>query len=74
VMGKLVIDTLRLAKECQSHGISAEAAERVAEIIREMVEEAYDRGMTVEEIKAEFGRIAHELRPGQPASVQGGER
>jgi glutamine synthetase len=73
-MGKLVIDTLRLAKECQSHGMSAAAAERIAEIIREMVEEAYDGGMTVEQIKAEFGRIAHELQREQPASVQRGER
>jgi hypothetical protein len=73
-MGKLVIDTLRLVKRSQSLGMSAEAAERIAEIIREMVEEGYDQGLTVDEIKAEFARIAYELRREPRASAQDGAR
>jgi hypothetical protein len=64
-MGKLVIDTLRLAQQSQRLGMDPEAAERIAGIIREMVEDAYDQCMTVDEIKAGFARLARDLRQGQ---------
>ena len=61
-MGKLVIDTLRLVREAERMGVSHEEAERAACITRDFVVEAYEQGMTVDDIKAEFARMASELR------------
>lgn len=61
-MDRLLFNGAKLVAEAERMGASPEEAERAEAIIRDMVFEAYDSGMSVEEIKAEFGRIARELR------------
>lgn len=60
-MAKLIFDGLKLVMEAERMGASPEAAKRAEEIVRRMVYEAFDEGMSVEEIRAEFGRMAAEM-------------
>ncbi len=60
-MAKLIFDGLKLVMEAERMGASPEAAKRAEEIVRRMVYDAFDEGMSVEEIRAEFGRMTKEL-------------
>lgn len=68
-MSKLILDGLKFVIEVERMGASPEAAVRAERIIRGLVYEAFDAGMSIEEIRAEFGRMADELNSTRFAEI-----